>query len=212
LKGRVDWNGFAEGLRRVFREAEPIEQAKAFIRGRDEYNLSNRRIADLTGCSDGHVRNMLRLLQLPLQEQSRIAAGGPYRAFLYSSGRLQAPADNLDNDTEVKEGREAIRGWCDTLELRGGYAHSAVKQADCLLTSAEVMRMVSESSVLWQGTPESVLRTFMPAGYSRLTDLNKVNAAGECIARALAYLVPNWEIRRKVLVEALMDLDPYRKR
>jgi hypothetical protein len=211
-KSGFDLAEFMKEVQQVVRKANPVQQAQIFIRGRKEYGLSNRRIADLAGCSDGHVRNMLRMLDLSLEEQNRIAAGGPYRMFLDSGGRARESAASLDYNSVIEGGREAIREWCVALELPSGYSESAVRQASFLISSAEVMRALRESSSLWQGTPDFALRLFMPAGYGKLAGLAKVNAAGECIARALAYLVPNWEIRRKVLVEALMDLDPYRKR
>ena len=132
--------------------------------------------------------------------------------FLDSGGKATDAAVSPDCNTVIKGGREAIRGWCAALELPSGYAESAVRQASFLISSAEVMRILRESSAIWQGTPDIALTMFMPAGYRKLAGLAKVNAAGECIALALAYLIPNWEIRRKVLAGALMELDPYRTR
>ena len=76
-----DQAAFALELRKLSNESDPITFATSLARGK-RAGISYRRLAGIAGCSEAHVRNMLKLLRLPLRDKSSIAGGTPYRPFL----------------------------------------------------------------------------------------------------------------------------------
>ena len=73
-----------ENLQRA--DLNPIEEAHAFRRMLDEFNLTQEELAVKVGRSRSHLANIIRLLQLPIRVQQRLLSGelemGHARAIL----------------------------------------------------------------------------------------------------------------------------------
>jgi hypothetical protein len=197
---------YAEELREIMQKGSPIEQAQAFQLGRNCL-LSNRKIAGMAGCSEAHVRNMLILLNLPAVDQQWIADGEPYRCFLAGSkeasqGSKPAPPDM---ESAVSKGCACLRNWCKQLELSGGYAERALKEAKVQIQWAEDRREIPQSDVMWRATPEEAFELFRRPDYMQLTGFRQIYAASVWLALSLVYLMPNSEARRKALEMSLVE-------
>ena len=193
-------------LQAVVRDGNPIEQAQAFGRAR-EYQLSTRRLAAMGGCSETHVRNMLELLDLPSAVQLKIADGEPYRPYLTGSTDARSGVTALlDVESAADDGCKCLLGWCEELELSGGYAERALKEARLRIRRAEDAGLIPQSDVLWRGTSEEAFEAFRRADYLRLAGVEHVNAASDWLARALVYLMPSGEARKRALDRALVEL------
>jgi hypothetical protein len=193
-------------LKAVVRDGNPIEQAQAFGRAR-EYQLSTRRLAAMGGCSETHVRNMLELQDLPTAVQLKIANGEPYRPYLTGStdARNGVPAV-LDVESAADNGCNCLRRWCEQLQLSGGYAERALKEARLQIQWAEDRWEIPQSDVLWRGTPEEAFELFRQPNYMQLTGFKQIYVAAVWLARALVYLIPNSEARKKAFARALVEL------
>lgn len=184
-------------LKAVVRDGNPIEQAQAFRRGR-EYQLTTRKLAAMAGCSETHVRNMLELLDLPAAVQLKIASGEPYRNYLTGSTQPgKGETELLDIESAADNGCKCLRKWCEQLQLSGGYAERALKEAKVQIQWAEDRWEIPRSDVLWRGTPEEAFELFRQPDYMELTGFKQIYVASVWLARALAYLMPNWEAREK---------------
>jgi hypothetical protein len=193
-------------LKAVVRDGNPIEQAQAFGRAR-EYQLSTRRLAAMGGCSETHVRNMLELLDLPSAVQLKIADGEPYRPYLTGSTDARSGVTALlDVESAAGKGCKCLLRWCEQLELSGGYAERALKEARLRIRWAEDGWVIPQSDVLWRGTPDEAFELFRHANYMNLAGFKQIDAASNWLARALVYLVPNSEARKKAFDSALVAL------
>jgi hypothetical protein len=147
-------------LKAVVRDGNPIKQAQAFGRTR-EYQLSTRRLAAMAECSETHVRNMLELQDLPTAVQLKIANGEPYRSYLSgSTDARNGLTALLDTESAGDNGGKCLRSWCEQLQLSGGYAERALKEARLQIQWAEDRFEIPQSDVLWRGTPEEAFELF----------------------------------------------------
>jgi hypothetical protein len=197
---------FEQELQAVVRDGNPIEQAQAFGRAR-EYQLSTRRLAALGGCSETHVRNMLELLDLPSEVQLKIADGEPYRPYLTGSTDARSGVTALlDVESAADDGCKCLLRWCEQLELSGGYAERALKEARLRIQWGEDGWVIPQSDVLWRGTPDEAFELFRQADYMNLAGFKQMNAASDWLAQALVYLMPNGEARKRAFDRALVEL------
>jgi hypothetical protein len=193
-------------LRAVVRDGNPIEQAQAFGSAR-EYQLSTRKLAAMAGCSETHVRNMLELQDLSTAVQLKIANGEPYRPYLTgSTDARKGVTAVLDVESAADNGCKCLRSWCEQLQLSGGYAERALKEARIQIQWAEDKWEIPQSDVLWRGTPEEAFDLFRQTDYMRLTGFRQIYVAAVWLARALVYLMPNSEARKKAFARALVEL------
>ena len=72
---------FERRLLGVFENGNPIQKAVILICGKRN-GLTLRAMARMVSLSDGTVRNLISLRQLPFADQSQIAAGASYRSYL----------------------------------------------------------------------------------------------------------------------------------
>jgi hypothetical protein len=61
---------------------------------------------------------------------------------------------------------------------------------------------IPQGEVLWRGTPE----LFRQPNYMQLTGFKQIYVASVWLARALVYLMPNSEARKKAFARALVEL------
>jgi len=98
------------------RDLNPLEEARAYARLQDEFNLTQREVANRVGKSREAVANTLRLLNLPADIQEALAAGklneSQARVLLgISDPRRQAEAFNsfIEQKSSVRQAQEKAR-------------------------------------------------------------------------------------------------------
>ena len=78
-------------------DLNPIEEAKAYARLQDEFNLTQREVAVRVGKSREVVANTMRLLNLPLHMQEAISQGKVNE----SQGRMLLSISNIEEQERV---------------------------------------------------------------------------------------------------------------
>ena len=205
MKLKPDLFSVAEQLRTVFRGTNTIAKAKALARGKRD-GLSNRTLAGMVGHEESHVRNLLRLLELPIADQRQIEEGKPYRPYLAaltrqdkSRKKAAAEAARTAEERTAKRGSKAIMGWLETLGISGSFVEQVLMDVKALILGGEQEGILKPSKVLWSGTPEAAFAANLPANYAQLNNIDSLNAAIRCIARALVTLIPNSDVRYRAV-------------
>ncbi len=97
-------------------DLNPIEEAHAYRRLADEYQLTQEQIADAVGKDRSSVANYLRLLRLPQEVRASLGSGaismGHARAILglpSEAAQLQAGRDIVAKSLSVRETEALIR-------------------------------------------------------------------------------------------------------
>ncbi|MGD9762168.1 MAG: ParB/RepB/Spo0J family partition protein [Candidatus Binatia bacterium] len=103
-----------ENLQRA--DLNPIEEARAFKRLGDEFELTQEDIARRVGKSRSAITNSLRLLQLPRQVQAQLESGelsaGHARSLLAlddAAAQLTAAREVTDNGLSVRDTEKLVR-------------------------------------------------------------------------------------------------------
>lgn len=96
-----------ENLQR--KELAPLEEAKAYARLVDEFQLSQDEIATKVGCSQAHVSKRLALLDLPDRAKQALRAGDLGVGDAYQLSRLAAHPDRIDEILDVDDPDERRR-------------------------------------------------------------------------------------------------------
>ena len=97
-------------------DLNPIEEAQAYRRLADEYSLTQEQIADAVGKDRSSVANYLRLLKLPSEVRTNLAAGalsmGHARALLAlpdESAQLRIARDIVAKNLSVRETESIVK-------------------------------------------------------------------------------------------------------
>lgn len=122
-----------ENIHRV--QLNPLEEAAAYQQLLQEFGVTHSQLADRLGRSRSVISNTIRLAQLPVPVQKRVAAGvlsaGHARALLGVKVQDAAAAQDLLAERIVREGL-SVRSTEEEVSLlnsRGGAAKSAPRRA-----------------------------------------------------------------------------------
>ena len=106
-------------------DLNPIEEAQAYRRLADEYQLTQEQIADSVGKDRSSVANYLRLLKLPNEVRTNVAAGalsmGHARALLAladEAAQLRIARDIIARNLSVRETESIVKKGVDDTEPR----------------------------------------------------------------------------------------------
>jgi hypothetical protein len=209
MTSTIDLISFATELRIFSNGGDTIAFCKKLQEGK-RMKVSNRKLAGMAGCSATHVRNLLDLLTLPLSDQASISGGAPYRQFLEkvskgksASKKAAISAAKTASERAATNGAKAIKGWCILLDLCGGFAEGALRDAKGLILGAEADGTLKPSEIVWQGSPEEAFERNLPANYLELRGIEMINAACRCIARSAVRLMPNSNTRYHAICMAM---------
>lgn len=106
-------------------DLNPIEEAQAYRRLADEYQLTQEQIADSVGKDRSSVANYLRLLKLPSDVRTNVAAGalsmGHARALLAlvdEAAQLRLARDIIARNLSVRETESIVKKGVDDTQPR----------------------------------------------------------------------------------------------
>jgi ParB family chromosome partitioning protein len=106
-EGKLLEMALTENLQRE--DLNPIEQAAAYRRLGDEFDLTQEQIADALGKDRSSVANIMRLLRLPAAVREHVASGGLSMGHARALLGLEGAAAVVEAATEVMVRRLSVR-------------------------------------------------------------------------------------------------------
>lgn len=196
-------------LKEVFSNGNPIQKAVILICGKRN-GLTLRAMARMVSLSDGTVRNLISLRQLPFADQSQIAAGASYRSYLTKVRDIKV--ERKESKQTRKElarvragerGTKTLRDFFHVQNLGSGYCERVLLDAQGFIRHAEDKGVLKSGSVVWSGSASQTFTACKPDNFDETTGVERINCYILWVCRVLVRLIPDSAARELAINGAL---------
>lgn len=105
----------------------------------------------------------------------------------------------------IEKGVKVLRGWMQSFDLSQSFAEQALEEVRTKIMLAEMDGRLKDSEIVWQGKPEEVFAHNVPAGWEKMATIDLLNAVVDSIGKSILELIPNSNVRLKVIDTALSE-------
>lgn len=194
---------------RHFAQCDPIRQAEVLREGLQE-GCSIRRLAPEAGVSESTARNLLLLLELPLEVQKEIAAGAAYRGHLSLAKQLRRERKQRElarvagqNERIAMRGCRLIQAFFREIGLSSGYCEQVLGDVLAHLRRGEIDGYLGRSQVKWEKSYREIIDRLRPKNLEELPFLEYLEATIVWCCRWISKVMPNSEVRERAIYLAL---------